>query len=274
MTISIRSLLGFSFFALAAAGCGVAADPTEAQVAADGTQAMMASSQSTSLASVVFAGVSVTSPLEAAAQLGTAPQLWPAGCVTCAGDPIDPEVVHVTFDDCTGPFGLVHIDGEEVVTFSAGAVGALHVAFTGVNLTANGEPIAHSATADIRFPSSSTRDVVWQGSWTRTNEAGDTVSHISDVNLTVDLASGCSSSSGTAQTHVAGREVETTISGYELCRDSATGAEGCPTGSVTHTGKISNKTVTVTFDASSVAEVTGPRGNSFPVDLVCTPLGK
>jgi hypothetical protein len=273
MTSALRSVLGFALATLAA-GCGVAADPTELQVAADGVQATSASSQSISLTNVVFDGVTVTDPGKAAAELAMPTALWPAGCVTRAKDPTNPDMVHVTFTDCTGPFGLVHIDGQEVVTLSPGAAGALHVAITGENLTANGRPVTFSASADVTFPTPTARSVVWQGSWTHVDDAGDTVSHTSDLQIAVDLAAECRTSNGSATTTVASRQVDTTITDYMLCRDPANGTEGCPSGTVTHIGRPSGRTVTVEFDDSSIAEVTGPRGNTFPVDLVCTSIGR
>jgi hypothetical protein len=272
MTSAIRPIVGFALFVLVA-GCGVSADPAELQVAADGVEATSATSQSESLASVVFDDVSVSDPTKAAAGLTMPTQLSPAGCVTRARDATNVDVVHITFNDCSGPFGLVHIDGQESVTFSPGAAGALHVVIAGMDLTANGNTVTHSATADVTFPTPTTRSVVWQGSFSRTDDAGDTVAHTSDLQIDVDRSADCRTSNGSATTMVADREIDTTITGYKLCRDPASGAEGCPSGTVTHTGKVSGKTVVIRFDDSNVAEVTGPRGNTFPVDLVCTSIG-
>jgi hypothetical protein len=255
--------------------CGMGADPAESQVASDGTQGMMASTQSQSLASVVLEHVSVTNPTMAAAELAAPTLLWPVGCVTRTRDASDADVVHVTFTDCTGPFGLVHINGEEVVTFSTAGNGHLLARIVGMNLTSNGQPITqHPATADITFPTATTRNVVWQGTFSRVNDAGDTVTHQSDVQITVDLTAACRTSSGTAITNVGSRTVVTAVTDYEVCRDTSTGLEGCPSGMVVHTGRPSGKTVTVRFDASSNAQVTGPRGNTFEVPLVCTSIGR
>jgi hypothetical protein len=274
MNIAKRTVLGFSLTAAVAACNSAPIDPAEEQIAADGNQGMMASTQSTALAEVVFEGVSVSDPLQAAEQLGAPSQLWPSGCTTRSKDPTDPDSAHVTFADCTGPFGLVHIDGDEEVTFSSSAAGALHVAITGVNLGAEGAPIAFSATADVTFPTATTREVVWQGSWSRTNEAGDVVDHTSDLMIAVDIVAGCRTLDGTALTTVAGRQVDSTLRGYRVCRYLTTGAEGCPSGSVIHTGEPSGKVVTLDFDASDVAQVTGPAGDTFEVALACVSIGR
>jgi hypothetical protein len=272
MTLSPRTLLGLALSALAVGCAAPSIDPAEEQLAADGTQAMEASSQSTSMGQVVFDNVSASDPTAAAAMLSQ-PSKWPSACVTRAQDPISPAVSHLTLDDCTGPFGLVHIDGDEVVTFSAGD-GALHATFAGANVTADGRPVAYSAGADLTFPDLMSRTVIWKGSWSRVDDAGETVAHTLDVEITVDLATHCASSTGSAVTMVDDREVDSSITGYELCRDPATGAVGCPKGTVTHTGELSGKTVTVRFDGSDLAQVTGPGGASFGVAMACTALGQ
>jgi hypothetical protein len=267
-----RTLVGLAI-ALLSAGCAQASiDPTVEQIAADGTVAMAASSQSTDLGEIVFQNVSVADPLQAADQIGGALKLLAPPCVSHAKDPTDPAVAAVTLADCTGPFGLIHVDGDELATFGAGEAGALHVAASGMSLTANGLPVSLSAEAEVTFPTATTRSVVWKGTWSRTDEAGELVDHISDIQIGVDLPTRCSTSNGSATTTVADREVDTSIVGYELCRDPIAGAVGCPTGTVTHTGRASGRTVTVRFDGSAVAEVTETRGSTFSVDLTCTPL--
>jgi len=269
MNIAMRTILGLSLAACSSSPI----DPAEEQIAADGTEGMAAATQSTSLAGVVFDGVSVSDPLAAAGQLGAPGQLWPSGCSTRSRDTADPAVVHLGFADCTGPFGLVQIDGTATVTFSAGAGGRLHVVFASVDLTAGGSPITLSATADLSFPSATTREVLWQGSWTHTNLAGALVAHTSDVTIAVDTVSGCRTMDGSAATTVAGRQVDSTLRSYEICHDLVTGAEGCPGGSVVHTGEPSGKVVTLQYDGGDVAEVTGPRGETFQVALACASIG-
>jgi len=271
MNTSTRIFLGFSLTALLA-GCGASPDATESQVASDGNEGTAASAQSTSMGSVVFENVSVADPVKAAGQLTMPSQLWPSGCVTRTQSATDASVVTLTFNDCTGPFGLVHLDGQETVTLSAAPGGALQASLEGVNLTANGKPLTQSATAIITFPSSTTRSVAWTGSWQRTDDLGDVVQHTSSVTIAVDLTTGCGTSTGTAKTVVATREVDTTITDLQLCH-SATGVEGCPSGSVEHDGVTSGKTVSITFDGTDEAEVTGPRGDTFAVPLVCVAAG-
>jgi hypothetical protein len=264
MISSTRIFLGFFSLGILVAGCAGA--DSESQVASDGDEGTAASAQSTNLASVAWENVSVADPAQATAQLA----MPSAGCVTKSATSAN--VVTITFTDCTGPFGLVHINGEETVTFSAGPNGALQASLEGVNLTANGKPITQSAIAIITFPTSTTRSVAWTGSWQRTDDLGDVVQHTSSLTITADLTTGCRTASGTGKTMVAARQVDTTITNLELCHTAA-GIEGCPSGSVDFDGVTSGKTVEVQFNGTDEAEVTGPRGNTFEVPLVCTAIG-
>src|SRR5262249_24009990 len=134
--------------------------------------------------------------------------------------------------------------------------------FHSQNLTANGHPINHSASADITI-NGAERDITWDGNYTRQTATGVTVSHTSKLSIVVDTSARCLTSNGTAQTMVGSREVDTTIKDFKICEES--GIIGCPMGTVTHTAKASGKTVTVDFDGTNQAEVTGPNGNTFEV---------
>jgi hypothetical protein len=268
----IRTLAGLALASLVA-GCGQAnINASDEQVAADGTQAMEAFSQSVELGEIVFQNVSSSDPFLAAAEIGGAAQLLAPPCVSHAEDPMAPAVAALALADCTGPFGLSHVDGEEIALFGPGGFGALHVTVSGKDLTAGARPVTFSADAEVTFPSAADRSVVWRGIWSRTNEAGETVDHTADIQIAVDLTTRCSTANGSATTGVAGREVDTSIAGYQLCRDPNTDTAGCPTGTVSHIGRVSGQTVTVRFDGSARAQVSGTRGGAFSVDLGCTPL--
>jgi hypothetical protein len=254
----------FTLAALAACSSKDNSDPTNS----DANEAAAASAQSTHLGNLVFSSISSQDPATAAGQAASAAQLWPAGCLTRAKDATNPNVVDLTFDDCTGPFGLVHINGEVIVTFSQGSNGSLTAQHTGMNLSVNGHPVTFSGTADITV-SGSTRNVIWNGAWTRIDAAGDTVSHTSNLTIVIDTAAKCRTSNGSAQTNVGSREIDSTITSYEIC-ENADGTEGCPkSGTITHDHKATGRTVTVTFDGSNEATFTGPNGGTVKVPMVC-----
>src|SRR6185312_6093436 len=110
--------------------------------------------------------------------------------------------------------------------FGKNASGGLTVNVTSSNLTANGHAVSESGTGDVTI-SGATRTVAWQGAWTRVNAAGETVSHTTTANVVIDTAAGCRTTNGSAQTNVAAREIDSTITDYKICK-LADGAEGCP----------------------------------------------
>jgi hypothetical protein len=217
---------------------------------------------------MLFAPISVADPAMAASSVATA-QWWPAGCATREKDKSNPDVVHIHLNDCTGPFGLRHHTGDITVTFSKNADGTLHAQASSANMTVNGNPSTFSRDSDISIAGAS-RTVKTTGAWTRVNAKGETVSHTTDTTTIVDTSAKCRTTSGTAQTNVGKREVDSTITDYKVCR-AADGSDECPTGEITHTRTNSGETITISFDGSADATETGAKSGTEQLPLVCTP---
>jgi hypothetical protein len=66
------------------------------------------------------------------------------------------------------------------------------------------------------------------------------------------------------------REIDSTITNYKLCRE-ADGSDGCPSGEIKHENVASGRTISVSFDGSNEATITGPKGGTVQVPLVCGP---
>lgn len=258
----------------AAAGCQSAAgadsvDQATQALSTDGATVIDASDQSTSaLTDATFDAVPSADPGAAADALAAAPAAdVDAKCRSRAKDPGDPHTVIITLTDCTGRFGKRHVSGTERVHFTLGADGVLHADFTSQGLTVDGRAATHTASADITFASGA-RHVAWQGAWDTTSAGGEAVAHTSDLTIDVDTATHCRTRDGSALTTIGSREIDTTIQGLKTCRD-ADGDAGCPTGEVTHTGKVSGKVVTVAFDGSDLATITTPKGATFEKQMTC-----
>jgi hypothetical protein len=274
-TLSLNTLLVTTFFfgaALVACGSKSSStsgtDTTTSAETADGNEAEASSAQVSRMEEAIFSPVSATDPAAAASNIASA-NWWPAGCVTRQKDATNPTVVHIHLNDCTGPFGLVHHTGDITVTFSKNASGGLHAQAASSNMTVNGKPVTYSRDADI-VVSGTTRTVTSTGAWTRVNAKGETVSHTGSYTTDIDTVAKCRTTNGTATTMVGSREVDSTVKDYKICR-KADGTEGCPDGTVTHTHAATGRTLTVTFDGSAQATITGPKGGSIEVNLVCIP---
>jgi hypothetical protein len=252
------------------AGCGGEnVDAAAQQLAADGTAAVAAFDSGTiGLSAGAFEVASSADPVAVTSAFVAAPaDPGDANCRTGQVDPNDPSTVIVTLRDCTGLFGRRVVSGTEIIHFSAGANGVLRADLHSQELTVDGQPASHLASADITFDGAA-RHVAWQGSWQGVNDRGEAVSHTSDLILDVDTTAHCRTRNGTAVTMVSARQVDSTIKGVEVCRD-ADGDPGCPTGSVVHTRVATGKQLTVAFNGSAEAQVTTPRGVSFELPLTC-----
>ena len=234
----------------------------------DATEVSASSAQGSRFEEMIAAPITSQDPNVAAASLAAA-QWWPAGCATRSKDPTNPAVAHIHLSDCSGPFGLVHHTGDIIVTFSKNADGSLHAQAASSNMTVNGRPVTYSRDADITV-NGAERTVKANGAWTRENRKGETVSHTANTTTEIDTTARCRTTNGTAVTKVDEREIDSTIKDYKVCR-KADGSEGCPSGVVTHTHKLSGNVVTVTFNGTATAELTGPKGGMVSVPLVCTP---
>lgn len=252
-----------------AIGCSAKSDSGSDPDGSDSTEASASAAQEGRIQEMLFSNVSSVNPEDAAA--GAAQQWWPAGCATRQRDATNKAVVHITLNDCTGPFGLRQHSGDITVTFSKGASGGLHAEATSANMTVNGKPVTYAASADITIDTTAkTITIDSNGAWTRVNAKGETVSHTRQGKTVVDVAKKCRDWNGSAVTKVGNREVDSTAKDYTICR-KADGTDGCPSGEITHTHKASGRTVIVDFDGSDEAKITGPKGNSVDVQLVCTP---
>jgi hypothetical protein len=244
--------------------------PASDQENADSNEANASDSQSSRFEQMLYGPVSSQDP-EASATGVAAAQWWPAGCATRQRDATNKSVVHVHLNDCSGPFGLVHHTGDITVTFSKNPDGTLHAQATSSNMTVNGKPCTYSGDSDITVDAAAkTLTIRHNDAWTRENAKGETVSHTREGTTVIDAATKCRDTNGSAVTQVANREVDSTLKDYKICR-KADGTDGCPTGEMTHTHKPSGKVVTIEFDGSAEAKVTGPKGNSTELPLVCIP---
>jgi hypothetical protein len=236
------------------------------KLAEDASALTTSSSQSTGLSQVVLSPIEAddVKTSEAAAEAVEKKPitgLSPEGCVTKTRTGAK---VHTEFNGCTGPFGLVSIKGGIDVTFSSSAAGSLHAEFESTEgLTIQNRPVEYSATADFSI-NGTERNLTWEGSWTSENVAGAPITYTSEGDLTVDLATSCVTFSGEASGSVAGRGLTITIDDLKGCPTE------CPSGKITATGEATGASVSLSFDGSNKAAVTGPRGGTFTVQLFCS----
>jgi hypothetical protein len=190
--------------------------------------------------------------------------LIPAGCMTETDDAAHSQNTYV-YDDCTGPWGLVHLTGTLVVKYALSG-GALTLDFSASNFKINAATLATwTATASITA-SGSQYTMVWQASLSGTTGSGRDFNRTNDktITWTTGTTPECVSISGTSQGTVTGHDLKTTVTDYERC------AAECPqAGSEIAIQNLDNgKEVDVKYNGGPSATVTETvNGKTASIDL-------
>ncbi len=240
----------------------------ESALLADGSDSAQAGDTASAIVSVPLlpmtkAELIANADAAAAAAATSGTFFQPAGCLAAKQSA---NVITYTFTNCTGPFGLVAVNGEITATITKGAApNSVDVAVKSSGLTLNKTPIEQSATAHVSF-SGTTRTVQWDGQYTGTTSGGRPIDHKASYTSSYDSASGCVTLSGTGTTTVGGRGLKNQVTDYKRCGDRFT----CPmSGEIISTGVLSGLSIKVDFLGGNHADVTGFRGQVYHVVLAC-----
>jgi hypothetical protein len=217
--------------------------------------------ESALLVASVDATESAATADEAAAMAAASAKTWyqPSTCLTATAAT---NVATYTLTDCTGPWGLVHVTGSVIVTYTKQADG-LHADANATGLLVDGATLNLDSQA-VYSVTGTTKTLVVATDGGGTGRRGTRITRHGSYTLTWDTASMCGTLDGDWSTGVNGATWSTTMSGYRQCQGA------CPaTGTLAHTGGLSHVTVTVTFDGSADARWTSSRGHSGTVALSC-----
>jgi hypothetical protein len=188
------------------------------------------------------------------------PLRWsPSGCATSTVNGAD---VTITFNDCTGPRGLLHVTGELDLVASVGS--NVVVTGTATNFEVNRATLDIDSTATYSS-SGTTHSIAVATTGTGVGALGNAIDHQGNYTVTWDTASTCGSIAGMWSTEISTTTRSATRSNdVNLMRC----AGGCPTGTLVHTG-LGGVTLTVTFDGTATASWTTSGGKSGTFGLQC-----
>jgi hypothetical protein len=181
---------------------------------------------------------------------------WANGCakVTQTGASLV-----ITYTDCTGPRGLVHVSGElDVAITVAGTTITAHG--TSSDMTINRANIVIDATA-VYTVSGTTKTLTVATNGSGTGPRGNEIEHQGNYTITWDSASQCRTIAGEWSTDLGARERSNDVS-LSRC------AGGCPTGTVTH-HFLAGASLTITFDGTATAAWSTSTGRTGTVALGC-----
>ena len=168
--------------------------------------------------------------------------------------------VAFVMNDCTGPYGLVHVTGTLTVVYSVGASSYTGTA-TATDLHVNGATVDISATAVYTPGTTKTLAVTTAGAGT--GALGHTITR--NGSYTLSWTTTCVTLNGTWTTTIDLVSWNTAVTDLTRCLGACPAAGGQ---AVFH-GPV--RTVTIDFDGSDVAAWHTAAGLTGTVDLVCTP---
>lgn len=195
--------------------------------------------------------------LETAIRTNPGKFFTPAGCIATTWDAGTKTATHV-FTNCTGPLGLRSFNGTIVAKWTRGN-GQLSVTRTATAFQIDGATVSGSVTVTWT-KSGTTYTKTRKASFTGKNKNGKDLSRSVDLTTTYDTATRCVTRDGTAQTTLASRSFDTSITGYKRC---GIGSLGCPQSgkiSLTGTGPNGSGTLTIEFTGGRGIKITRPNG--------------
>jgi hypothetical protein len=197
-------------------------------------------------------------PFDPAAYAATATLYTPGGCAT----PVETaESVKLTFADCSGPWGLVHVSGS--VTVEPPSSGGKGMVIETKDLQLGGATVSFDATWDVASKGSE-RTLTWSSTLTGTTARGRSfeIESTGMWTLTWQLGGTCIELDGSSQGVVGGSDLDIEVDGLTRCNAD------CPAaGTISVTsGSLSES---ISFDGSDVATFTTASHRTDDIQLAC-----
>lgn len=243
-----------------AAGCGADDDGSELAAAEQALSSVeLAGVESAIVAAVVEGLDAVMSPEDMAAFASAAADevfQLPACVTTQTGG----ATVTYTLVDCTGPYGLVQVNGSFDVTFS--------VRLNRVSVAVRGSVTANQVATDLDLEATyavagTTNTLEMSTSSTTTGPRGGSINQSGTYTATWETGASCLALDGEWSVEIGSRTWTLSVSGFEYCAGS------CPVGSIEYYGGIRDVTITLTFDGSDQVQWSSSGGGGGTIQMFC-----
>ena len=247
--------------AMAAIGCG-GVDPQAQALAENGSDVSDVAARVSGLTASFALGAGSTFDLGAIA--ATATLYSPAGCViTNAGA----ESVTLTFKDCSGPWGLVHLRGSVTVGPPPGSLAPGMIEVSATNLVMDQANVTFSAQASIRSMGPAARVLTWSPAISGFTARGRSFHSEGNWSVAWTLGGTC--------IDVTSMGDQAIVDTSPLVIEQATGLKrcnaDCPTaGTLVVSNQVSNGPLSevITFNGQDIVAFSGSSGNS-DIQLAC-----
>jgi hypothetical protein len=186
----------------------------------------------------------------------------PAGCLQVTVDKLKEQASYV-FAGCTGPLGLVELNGTVNVSWSTSG-GALTVDFSAADFKINRATITQWSATAVVTANGAARELKWTGMLSGTTGAGRPFQRTNDKDLKWTVGVECLSISGQSTGNILKANLQTTIVDYQRCADS------CPqAGSEIQVKNLDNgDSIDIKYAGGPTATLT-LNGKSEPIGLAC-----
>jgi len=258
-SLSLRSTRQLVFRAALCAGLLVGCAPEGqgfAEQASDNMDAVTA--EAALIVSSLDGMTATTTPEEAVnANAANAATFWTEGCFTFV---IDGDSITYTLTGCSGPFGLVEVNGEITITYRM-TRSSIGFDITTADLTIGEASVSYTVNADV---ATDARNVSVSSMGSITGRRGSSISYSSSYDLRYNASSECAGVDGSWSATVGAASWTTTVTNWQRCADR------CPQsgGTVTYSGPA--RSVTLTYDGSDQVSWTSDSGGSGEVELFCS----
>jgi hypothetical protein len=186
---------------------------------------------------------------------------------SCVDKSADGNTIHAELSECRGRFGRVTVEGGlDAVIDNIGDCRLHAEVWDSGDLTANGKPLDYQASAYVRLLDD-IRDIDWSAEFSGTTRRGQHIEQSSHLVVLADTAN-CVSIDGSAEGRVGKWDYTLDIEDLAVCPDR------CPSrGTVRAHADAGrrDRSLTVVFDGSTTAKVTGSNGDELDVEMICGP---
>jgi hypothetical protein len=235
---------------------------TESDVESLGSSLVDSSGQSVATASTSSAGALRLLDITTSSSNGAGSWFQPAGCLQVTIDSTTNTATYV-FNACTGPLGLVELDGTVNLTWTA-AAGGLTLNYSAQGFTINRATIDSWKATAVVTASGSARHMTWSAQLSGTTGRGRAFTRTNNKTLDWTVGQPCITVSGQSDGTILGVELKTTIDSFSRCT-----AECPQAGSEISVQNVrSGDTIDIKYSGGANAVLTF-NGRSADIGLAC-----
>jgi hypothetical protein len=142
----------------------------------------------------------------------------PAGCLQVTVDKVKEQASYV-FNGCTGPLGLVELNGTVDVGWSTTG-GKLTITFSAADFHINRATITQWSAQAVVTANGSARELVWTGMLSGTTGSGRAFQRTNNKDLKWTVGVACLAISGQSTGNILKAKLQTSVIDYQRCADS------------------------------------------------------